>query len=62
MPRNANNLMNESLAGHCHTGIDLLHNPALNKGSAFTDKNEMRWDCAGCCHRTSIPKKSRCSG
>jgi malate dehydrogenase (oxaloacetate-decarboxylating)(NADP+) len=31
------NLRKEPLAAGCQTGVDLLHNPALNKGTAFTE-------------------------
>jgi malate dehydrogenase (oxaloacetate-decarboxylating)(NADP+) len=38
MPENTVNPKNKSLAIGCQTGIDLLHNPALNKGTAFTEE------------------------
>jgi malate dehydrogenase (oxaloacetate-decarboxylating)(NADP+) len=38
MPKQGSTLANESLAVGCQTGIDLLHNPALNKGTAFTEE------------------------
>ena len=38
---------------HIPRGAALLHDPSLNKGTAFTEAERDAWACAACCRRTS---------
>jgi len=46
-----------SLAGL--TGVALLRDPALNKGTAFTDVERDKLACAACCRRTWPTRRNR---
>jgi malate dehydrogenase (oxaloacetate-decarboxylating)(NADP+) len=59
MSEGSKGLLDHPLAAGCRGGVDLLHNPALNKGTAFTRRSATPWACGACCRPTSTPWKSR---
>ena len=41
------------------SGVDLLHDPILNKGSRLLNKNGMSSGFAGCFRPALVPKRNR---